>query len=86
MVLTRLAKQASVLNAEALNILAQPLLQDHFGKQWLVSMCEIAVLNRADFVVAWQCRTFVVRELGFKTMFTLLNLQFSELSWDEFVS
>ena len=46
MVLTRLAKQASVLNAEALNILAQPLLQDHFGKEWLVSMCEIAVLNR----------------------------------------
>ena len=46
MVLTRLAKQASVLNAEALNILAEPLLQDHFGKEWLVSMCEIAVLNR----------------------------------------
>ena len=40
MVLTRLAKQASVLNAEALNILAQPLLQDHFGKEWLVRMCK----------------------------------------------
>ena len=46
MVLTRLAKQASVLNAEALNILAESLLQDHFGKEWLVSMCKIAVLNR----------------------------------------
>ena len=45
-VLTRLAKQASVLNAEALNILAESLLQDHFGKGWLVSMCKIAVLNR----------------------------------------
>ena len=46
MVLTKLSKQASVLNAEALNMLAEPLLQDHFGKEGLVSMCEIAVLNR----------------------------------------
>lgn len=46
MVLARLAKQTSVLYVEALNILAQPLLKDHFGKQWLVSVCKIAVLNR----------------------------------------
>ena len=37
-------------------------------------------------MMAWRSRTLVVRELGFKMVFTLLNLQFSETSWEEFVS